>query len=297
MHKALKFRRPLRFGSGLVATTLSRVLLSSVLFGYGGGIVLSLLLFLPVVRQFILGAPMPASSLPLMYLLLVGILVEYVIVLALVGARHLSAPWVRETYLDDKLPWQLKVLYWDKIPTDTKVMMFLKRVHTATTAGFIYRNAPYDICADQPGGSLSGIPTTLGRIFRRWRGRPNVRSVEQEYTDDGDGDLDIPLLPTVESNHPSQEFPSSPSISATLGGEAQGFDSVTREHAERLRAIQLAFVASKAEDTGEGVKAGLASVVAAMIWLGRIDPRRGIMDFAYDMGVPVRRLRLRNRAM
>lgn len=293
-HKALKFRRPLNFGSGLVATTVSKVTSYSVLLGFGGGLVVILLLFLPVVRNSILVEPVSANLLPLLYLLLVGMLVQYLLVFGFVGARHASAPWVRETYLNDKLPWQLRVLYSEKIPTDTKAVLLLRRVHNAFISQFIYRNAPYDICG-QPEGRSTRLLTAFAPFLPRWRRRPTARFTEHEYTDDGDSH--IPLLPTGESNRPFRDVPASPSRSTGIDDdEPEEFDCITREHAQRLREIRLALVKTRAEDTGNGFRDGLASAAASILWLGRIDPRRGILDVLYDMGIPLRRRSWRNRA-
>lgn len=258
-----------------------------MLLGFGGGLVVILLLFLPAVRNSILKAPVSASLLPLLYLLLVGMLVQYLVVFGFVVARHASAPWVRETYLKDKLPWQLRALYSEKIPTDTKAVLLLRRVLNAFISQSIYRDAPYDICG-QPDGRRTGLLTAFSRILPRWRRRSNARFMENEYTDDGDSD--VPLLPTGESNRPFRDVPTSPSRSTGVDdGEPQEFDCITREHAQRLREIRLALVKTRAEDTGNGARAGLASAAAYIIWLGRIDPRRGILDFLYDMGVPLPR--------
>lgn len=77
MQKTLEFRRPLRFGSGLVATNEAKITSLSVLIGFGGGLVIMMLFSLLFVRDPILGAPVAAGSLPMIYLLLINMMIPY----------------------------------------------------------------------------------------------------------------------------------------------------------------------------------------------------------------------------
>lgn len=287
-HQVLKFQRPLRFGSGLVATIPSKVTSFVLLLIFVQGVLCILLLLSQLTRRHILGNPVSADELRMLSFVLPFCLLYYCMLLAFVSMRHLASHWVRATYLTDRLPWYVRALYHDKLPSDAKVIMILKRVCNAVVTRLIYKHEPYDIRADRPGGRR--ISLLLGRIMPLWRRRPHAVPTGQEYADDQDSD--VTLLPISESDPPFQDspLPSSPSIELNAN-ETDAFDCVSRETAVRLRLIQRALVETRDEDTGHGFLDGIAAIFVAGMWMGRFDSRRGVLDFLYDVGVPLRRRR------
>ena len=222
----------------------------------------------------------------MLYFCLTTMLLFYLVVVVFVCARHLSAPWVRETFLTDQMPWYIGALYSDKLLTDSKVVMAVKRFCNALLTRFVYKHAPYEIRGDSPDERRMGL--RLARLAPPWGGRPLAVSTEQDYTDDHDSN--IPLLPTGESDSRFLDYPPLSSRSPGLDAdETDAFDCISRENAVRLRLNQRALIETRGEDTGRGVWDGIAAMLVAGMWLGRVDSRRGVLDLLYDVGIPLRR--------
>ena len=231
-----------------LASIPSRFTLAVLLFSFGGGLLL-LLLFLPLVRDRIFNNPVAARLLPMLYLCLTTMFLFYLVVIMFVCARHLSAPWVRETYLTDQLPRYIGALYSDKLLTDSKVVMAAKRFCNAILTQFVNKHAPYEIRGDRPDERRMGLQ--LARFAPPWGGRPRAASTEQDYTDDHDSN--IPLTPTSESDGRFLDYPPSSSPSPGLDAdEIDAFDCISGENAMRLCLIQRALIETRGEDTGGG---------------------------------------------
>ncbi|KAF2184199.1 hypothetical protein K469DRAFT_751204 [Zopfia rhizophila CBS 207.26] len=287
IHTALKFRRPLRVGSNLIATLLAKVLVIVMILSLITAISLAAIFSLRTTRKkfFFKWTDIPHSTLPF-YASLIALFLYYVTALFFVCARYMSTPWVRKSYLTDQLPWHVRALYWEKLPSILKITMWVQRMPRALVACFLpERRTPYEIQTGRPRRECTTLLWRLKRLaMSPWRRTQNANGLPQDYTDDYHGD--IPLLLSSELDPASRDVQASSSHSPPLDlSGVDAFHYVGEENARILRTVQRAFIATRADETGDGIWDGFRDGLYAGLWIARMRKRRKLRDILFDFGL------------
>ncbi|KAK2752675.1 hypothetical protein FQN54_008053 [Arachnomyces sp. PD_36] len=288
---ALKFRRPLRVGSNLIATLPMRAMFIIVVLQLTAAILLVTIMTYPGSRQFFFNRPLIVGSTAVFYACMVALFIYYMAGLVFIFARYLSTPWVRRSYLTDKLPWYVRVLYWEKFPSTADYFMLGRRFQVFPESLFLRKPIPYGLQPDGPRKSkqpitLAGIFGSLANIFMRKNDR-RVNIVPQEhelYTYDY-GDDDVPLLSSNEPGFSYRDVPVPPSVSREADAETDTFSWLGEEYANTLRTINRALIETRADEVGDTFWDILVDDLFAKLWFARYGKRRKVRDFLFDIGL------------
>jgi hypothetical protein len=237
---------------------------------------------LPPTRKFFFNWPVILHSALLFYACLIALFLFYTTALLLVCARYLSTPLVRKSYLTDRLPWYVRVLYWEKLPNILGFFMWTQRIYPALITRLLSRRTPYEIQTDRPRRERITLLWRLKRVaMSPWGSTQSARGLPQDYTDDYDGD--IPLLPPSEPDPPFRDVQTSSPLSDSL--EVEALDCVGEENARILRTVRRALITTRADGTGNGVWDIFSDGIVATLWIFRIGKRRKLRDFLFDYGL------------
>jgi hypothetical protein len=281
----LKFRRPLRVGSNLIATLPAKFIVGAAILGLVTAISLAAIISFPPTRKFFFNWPFILHSALLFYACLIVLFLFYITALLFVCARYMSTPWVRKSYLTDQLPWYVRALYWEKLPSILKIIMWTRRMHQALVTRLLDRRTPYEMRTDRPRRRHTTLFWRVKRVaMSPWRSAQSVNSLPQDYTDDHDGD--ILLLPSSDPDSMFRDVqtPQLPTPPSDLS-EVDAFDCVGQENAKILRTVRRALIATRADGTGNGGWDVFGDAIVATQWIGRIGKRRKLRDILFDYGL------------